>query len=111
MTQSLAEFSLNAFRKNANKKAFIEQTAYRTKISTYQEIEEGAFKIATAFHKLGIKEGDRVIIWGENSARWTMTFYACLLSRVVAVPLDSSFTQEYVDKIFKLTEARLDLFR
>ena len=107
MTQSLAEFSLSAFRKNANKNAFIEQTAYRTKTSTYREIEEGAFKIASAFRKQGINEGDRVIIWSENSARWAMTFYACLLSRIVAVPLDASFTQEYVDKIFKLTEARL----
>jgi long-chain acyl-CoA synthetase len=107
MSQSLAEFSLSAFRKNQNKKAFIEQTAYRTKISTYREVEAGAFRMAAAFQKLGIKDGDRVILWGENSARWTMTFYACLFSRVVAVPLDASFTPEYVNKIRDITEARL----
>jgi long-chain acyl-CoA synthetase len=107
MSSSLAEFSLNAFRTNKNKKAFIEQTPYRSRISTYHDIEQGAYRIAASFQKLGIKEADRVIIWGENSARWAMTFYACLLSRVVAVPMDASFTAEYVDKIRSITEARL----
>ena len=107
MSPSLAEFALTAFHTNKNKKAFVEQTAYRTKTYTYRDIEQGAYRIAASFRKLGLKEGDRVIIWGESSARWAMAFYACMLTRVVAVPLDASFTSEYVDKIPKLTEARL----
>jgi long-chain acyl-CoA synthetase len=105
--QSLADFTLEAFRSNKNQTAFIEQTGFRNKKTTYAEIESGAFSIASAFQQLGIQSGDRVIIWGENSARWAMTFYACLLGRIVAVPLDASFTFEFVNKIARITEARL----
>src|SRR5262245_60923832 len=105
--QGLADFSLESFRSYKNQTAFIEQTSFRNKRTTYGEIQAGAFKIASAFQQLGIQPGDRIIIWGENSARWAMTFYACLLSRVVAVPLDASFTAEFVSKIAAITEARL----
>jgi long-chain acyl-CoA synthetase len=105
--QSLADFSLEAFRLHKNKTAFIQQTGFRNKKNTYGEIEAGAYSIASAFQQLGIHPGDRIIIWGENSSRWAMTFYACLLSRVVAVPLDASFTAEFVNKIATVTEARL----
>ncbi|HSE40996.1 MAG TPA: class I adenylate-forming enzyme family protein, partial [Acidobacteriota bacterium] len=107
MPSTLLELSRNAFESHRTKPAFIEQTPYRSKTFTYQQIEQGAYRIAAAFQKLGIKEGDRVILWGENSARWAMTFYACLLSRVVAVPLDASFTEEYVQKIRNITDALL----
>jgi long-chain acyl-CoA synthetase len=105
--QSLAEFSLEAFRSYKTKTAFIEQTGFRNKKITYGEIADGAFRMASAFQRSAIKPGDRVIIWGENSARWAMTFYGCLLSRVVAVPLDASFTADFVKKIAAITEARL----
>lgn len=104
---SLSDLSVEAFHKYKRKAAFIEQTGFRNKKTTYAEIADGAFKIASAFPQLGIQPGDRIIIWGENSARWAMTFYACLLSRVVAVPLDASFTAEFVNKIAATTEARL----
>lgn len=105
--QSLTDFSLEVFRIHRNKTAFIQQTGFRNKKTTYGEIADGAFRIASAFQQLGIQPGDRIIIWGENSARWAMTFYACLLSRVVAVPLDASFTAEFVIKIAATTDARL----
>ncbi len=105
--ESLADFSLGAFRSFKNKTAFVEQTGFRSKKTTYAEIEEGALRIASCFQQLEISEGDRIIIWGENSARWAMTCYACMLARVVAVPLDASFTAEYVDRIRAVTEARL----
>lgn len=105
--QTLADLSLEAFRSHKNKTAFIEQTGFRNKKTTYGEIESGAFRIAAAFQELEVQPGDRIIIWGENSARWAMTFYACLLSGIVAVPLDASFTSEFVNKIAAITEARL----
>jgi len=105
--QSLADFSLEVFRKHKSQTAFIEQTGFRSKKTTYGEIADGAFRIAYAFQQLGIQPGDRIIIWGENSARWAMTFYACLLTRIVAVPLDASFSAEFVNKIAATTEARL----
>jgi long-chain acyl-CoA synthetase len=105
--QSLADFTLEVFRSHKSKTAFVQQTGFRNKETTYGEIADGAFRIASAFQQLGIQPGDRIIIWGENSARWVMTFYACLLSRVVAVPLDASFTEEFVNKIAATIEARL----
>jgi len=45
-------------------------------------------------------------LWDENSARWAITLYACVLTGVVAVPIDASFSQQFVDKIQHLTDAR-----
>ncbi len=60
--------------------AFVEQTLYRTVPHTYAGIQDGIERAAASLRELGVNEGDRVILWGENSARWVMTFYACVLS-------------------------------
>ena len=38
---------------------------------------------------LSITPGDRVILWGENSAAWIAVFFGCLLRGVLVVPLDA----------------------
>ncbi len=103
----LADFL--SFKSYGNRIAFVEQTLVRSPRCTYQELMQGICSISNAFLETSIREGDRVILWGENSARWAMTFYACVLSRVVAVPVDASFSAGFVDKIRGATQAKLIL--
>ena len=86
--------------------AVIEKSLYRTEKSTYGELQEGIFRIAMSLRAQGLKPGDRLILRGENSARWMMTFYACVLLQIVVVPIDASFSKEFVEKIRELTEAK-----
>src|SRR5437773_9578456 len=87
--------------------AFVENSLYRSRKFTYAEILDGSRRVEAALMQRGIQEGDRLILWGQNSARWAMTFYACVRRRIVVVPVDASFSEGYVDKIQNATQARL----
>src|SRR3972149_11468364 len=87
--------------------AFVEQSPYRTRTYTCGEVAEGIRRVATSLQSLSVQPGDRIILWGENSARWAMTFYACMVRRVVVVPIDFAFSQHFVEKIKSITQAKL----
>ena len=87
--------------------AVIEQTAFRRKQYSYQDMQYGIRNVIRSLQQRDLREGDKVILWGENSARWMMTFYACLSLRIIVVPMDASFSQEFVEKVRVLTRAKL----
>ncbi|HEY4491914.1 MAG TPA: AMP-binding protein, partial [Acidobacteriota bacterium] len=103
--RTLADFL--PFESYGRKIAFIEQTPYRTRKYTHAEVAEGIRRAAAALQAQSLIAGDRVILWGANSARWAMTFYACLLQRIVIVPVDASLSSEFIHKIKALTQAKL----
>ncbi len=80
---------------------------YRTRKYSYREIGEGVSRIAGSLHEKGLRPGDRLILWGENSALWMMTFYASVLQQIVVVPVDAAFSEEFVNKIQSITSAGL----
>ena len=43
--------------------------------------------------------GDRVVLWGENSAEWIGVFFGCLLRGVIAVPLDAAGSSEFANRV------------
>jgi long-chain acyl-CoA synthetase len=94
------------FHESGSDIAVVEQSLYRIQKYTYHNIQEGTFRIAASLRERGLEPGDRLILWGENSARWLMTFYACVLQQVVVVPVDASFSAEYVSRIKTITEAK-----
>ena len=47
----------------------------------------------------GVRTGDRVLLWGPNSAEWVAAFWGCLLRGAVAVPLDDSSTLDFVSRV------------
>ncbi len=94
------------FRRCAGRVAVIEESPYRSRKVTYSALEEGMFNAAASLRELNIGEGDRVVLWGENSARWMMTFYACLALRVVVVPIDASYSMDFVRKVQRVTQAK-----
>lgn len=94
------------FGVQGNAIAFVEQTPYRTREYSYREIQDGISRAAGSLRRLNLVRGDRLILQGENSARWTMTFYASVLSGIVVVPIDASFSQEFVGKIRAATSAK-----
>ena len=87
--------------------AFIEQQSYRTLSLTYEEMNRQISRVRNGLRRLGLEPGDRLILWGANSARWAVTFYACVLSRIVVVPVDASFSQDFVQRIQTATQAKL----
>src|SRR5215203_5512364 len=94
------------FERYGDRIAFVEQGLYRSRSFTYRKIAEGMLRVAGTLHQQGIAPGDRVVLWGANTARWAMTFYGCILAGAVVVPIDASFSQSFVDKIKEKTTPR-----
>jgi long-chain acyl-CoA synthetase len=106
----MASYVLNdflRFDRYPKRVAVIEQSAFRRCKYTYEEIQRGVNSIIHSLEQHGIQEGDKVLLWGENSARWMMTFYACLKRNIVVVPMDASFSADFVEKVRRMTKAKL----
>lgn len=67
--------------------------------TTYSELAELAGRTAAEIERRGIAAGDRVVLWGENSAEWIGTFFGCLLRGVITVPLDVAGSTEFVNRV------------
>ena len=55
----------------------------------------------------GITKGDRVMLWGENSAQWVAAFFGCALGGVIVVPMDDGAAADFAMRVFQQVEAKL----
>lgn len=56
---------------------------------TFFELGTLVRSMAGALQTLGIKRGERVVLWGENSWRWEVTALACWWSGLIVVPISN----------------------
>jgi long-chain acyl-CoA synthetase len=90
---------LDDFRRYGREIAVVRCEGNRRRVTTYGEIAGLAARFATLLAKLGIGQGDRVLLWAENSAEWIAAFHGCMLSGVLAVPLDANGTPEFAARV------------
>jgi long-chain acyl-CoA synthetase len=69
---------------------------YRT---TYGELAKVAGQFAAELQRRAVAPGERVVLWGENSAEWIGVFFGCLLRGVIVVPLDATSSSEFADRV------------
>ena len=60
---------------------------------------ELAFRIARELERRGIGKGDRVLLWGPNSAAWVSVFFGCALRGVAVVPMDDAANPDFVARV------------
>src|SRR6266550_113149 len=53
--------------------------------------------------------GDRVLLWGPNSAQWVACFWGILLRGAVVVPMDSTASSDFVERAIKDAAVKLIL--
>ena len=87
--------------------AVVRYQGNRRRVTTYGELARLAGRFAALLAARGIVEGDRVLIWGENSAEWVGAFHGCMLRGVLAVPLDIFGTAEFVGRVAKDASPKL----
>src|ERR1700722_12148317 len=104
--QSLVDF-LNEFRRLGNSCAIVRRTGYRTSRSSYLEVASLAAQCAREFELRGIKRGDRILLWGQNSAEWVAAFFGCLLCGAVAVPMDQGATESFASRVAAQVDAKV----
>src|SRR5262249_52086297 len=106
MPQTLADYpGLHLARKNEI--AYVHRRGLRTLRWTYQQLGELAFRFARELEARGIGKGDRVMLWGDNSAEWIATFFGCMLRGAVAVPMDRIASPDFARRVAADVDAKL----
>jgi long-chain acyl-CoA synthetase len=66
-----------------------------------------ARRFAAELGARGIVKGDRVLLWGSNSAEWVGAFFGCVLRGVLPVPLDVAGSPEFACRVIAETAPKL----
>jgi long-chain acyl-CoA synthetase len=90
---------LEDFRRYGDETAVVRYQGNRRRVTTYAQLAQLAGRFAALLERRGIVGGDRVLVWGENSAEWIAAFYGCMLRGVLAVPLDANGTAEFARRV------------
>src|SRR5260370_12117387 len=95
------------FERYARDIAVVQRRGYRRETWTYAKLAARAFACALELKERHIRTGDRVLLWGPNSAEWMAAFWGCLLRGAVAVPMDDGATPEFAARVARETSAKL----
>jgi long-chain acyl-CoA synthetase len=87
------------FRRHGHEIAVVRTEGNRRRAATYGEIASLAGRFAALLAAHHVEPGDRVLIWGENSAEWVAAFHGCILRGALAVPLDAFGNAEFAGRI------------
>ncbi len=87
--------------------AYVYADGLRTRRISYAELAQLAWQAGEWMRRQGLRDGDRVVLWGVNSGEWAAVFWGCLATGIVAVPVDAQSSQEWVNRIVEETGAKL----
>ena len=104
--RSLVEY-FDHFLRNGRDTAYVQRRGYRTVRWSYRQVAEIAFQFARELEARGIGKGERVTIWGPNSAEWVAAFLGCALRGVAVVPMDDPATPDFALRVHQQVGARL----
>ncbi len=107
MAESLAEFFLEHFSSHAGECAYKQKRGYRMESCTYGGVLRLAPAFAGELDRRGIAKGERIMLWGENSAEWVAVFFGCTLRGVVVVPMDDGASADFAARVFRQVQAKL----
>src|SRR5438309_207907 len=104
--RSIGEY-LGSFLQRGQQHAYVQRRGYRTARWTYRQIAELAFRCARELANRGIAKGERVLIWGPNSAEWVAAFFGCALRGVIVVPMDDAAAPEFALRVAQQVSTKL----
>jgi long-chain acyl-CoA synthetase len=106
MPQTLAEYpQLHLARKDEF--AYVHRRGLRVLRWSYRQMAELEFRFARELEARNIGKGDRVLLWGENSAEWIGAFFGCMLRGAVAVPMDRIAAPDFARRVAADVDAKL----
>ncbi|MFP5250655.1 MAG: class I adenylate-forming enzyme family protein, partial [Acidobacteriota bacterium] len=100
---------LDNFRRYDRDAAVVRYQGNRRRVTTYGELAHLAGRFAALLERRGIGPGERVLLWGENSAEWIAAFFGCVARGVLAVPLDAAGTADFANRVAADVQPRLAL--
>ena len=107
MAESLAELLSTNFQAHRSERAYGQHRGYRMEWWSYGQVLETAFRFARELESRNIRKGDRVMLWGKNSAEWVAAFFGCALAGAVVVPMDQAASVDFAMRVLGHAEAKL----
>jgi long-chain acyl-CoA synthetase len=95
------------FRRHGSAVAIVTYRGNRRLASTWADLARLADRFAAALAQHEITVGERVVLWGQNSVEWVGAFFGCVLRGAICVPLDSSGTLDFAQRVIADTAPRL----
>ena len=95
------------FRAHAQETAVVAHRGVRRYRTTYGEVADLAGRFSAELARRGVSPGERVALWGANSAQWVAVFFGCLLRGVIVVPLDAAGSAEFAARVIADTKPML----
>jgi long-chain acyl-CoA synthetase len=95
------------FRRLGNATAIVTYRGNRRIRTSYGEITSLAERFAAELQRREIEPGERVLLWGQNSAQWIGTFFGCILRGVLVVPLDAGGGADFAKRVAADTNPKL----
>ena len=106
MPSTLAGY-VTRFESLGEEPAYAERLGYRTVRHSYRDVARMVHGFAAELEARAIRKGDRVMLWGPNSAAWVAAFLGCAYRGVVAVPMDDAATPDFAVRVFQHVGAKL----
>lgn len=92
---------IDDFHRHRDGIAIVAHRGNRRYGTTYGELAELAGRFSAELEARGVLPGERVVLWGENSAEWVGCFFGCVLRGVIAVPLDAAGAAEFTARVVR----------
>jgi long-chain acyl-CoA synthetase len=89
--------------------AVVQRHGYRREKLTYRELRGRAQLWSQQLAERKIGPGDRVLLWGPNSAEWVAGFWGILLHGAVVVPMDSAASPDFAQRTIRDAGVKLIL--
>ena len=95
------------FRAHPREIAIVTHRGVRRYRTTYGELANLAGRFSAELARRNIAPGERIVLWGANSAEWVAVFFGCLLRGVLAVPLDAAGSPDFAARVIADTKPKL----
>jgi len=95
------------FERHGKQIAIVSYPGNRRVVTTYAELATLAGRFSRMLADRGIAPGERVLLWGANSAEWVAAFFGCVLRGVIAVPLDAAGSIDFATRVIADVTPRL----
>jgi long-chain acyl-CoA synthetase len=102
---TLADIVTN-FQRLGPATAYVSRRGYRIQRWSYRQVADGAYRMACELQRRGIVPGNTILLWGDDCAEWVSSFFGCVLSGAVVVPMDRSASVDFVRRICRQVNVR-----
>jgi acyl-CoA synthetase (AMP-forming)/AMP-acid ligase II len=94
--ESLVHMLRASVERDPDSEAVVEVSGERL---TFQQLWDRAARVAGGLRGLGLQQGDRAAIVLPNGLDWVLAFWGAQLAGLVAVPVNTRFTESEVDYV------------